>query len=165
MPSAVKTLENMSKNLTRTEREARAQAEAGLVRPAVKLKQPSHIRGDKLAGRYWRTILKRMEGIELLDDLDSETLGIYCSMLSRRDTMDALCRQLMTDSAADGLDTEQRLELLDKADGLLVKLQNHEKTILQYAERLGLTPSGRVRLARKRAEAAQVAPDGDLFGD
>lgn len=167
MPSAPKNVENMTRAMTKAERDTRAEAEAALrpERSTVKLKPPAYIRGDKLAGRYWRTILKRMEGIELLDDLDSEALGIYCSMLSRRDTMDGLCRQLMTDSAAEGLDTEQRLELLDKADGLLVKLQNHEKTILQYAERLGLTPNGRARLARKRAEAAVAGPEHDLFGD
>ena len=31
--------------------------------------------------------------------------------------------------------------------------------------RLGLTPSGRVRLAQKRAQAAAPEPDDDLFGD
>lgn len=165
MPSAPKSVENMTRAMTQSERDARAEAEAALIRLSVRLKPPTHIRGDKMAGRYWRTILKRMEGIELLDDLDSEALGIYCSMLSRRDSMDVLCRQLMADSAAEGLETEQRLELLEKADGLLAKLQNHEKTILQYAERLGLTPSGRARLARKRAEAMVNEPNHDLYGD
>jgi len=48
------------------------------------------------------------------------------------------------------------------------KMQSLERNILQYAEKLGLTPSGRVRLAQKRAQAAAAAqadPDGDLFGD
>ncbi len=165
MPTAAKARENMTKHLTKTEREAREQAEAALSRPAARLKMPVCLRGDKPAGTYWRAILKRMEDIELLDDLDSETLGIYCSMLSRRDAMDGLYRQLIAESAGDGVDAEGRLELLDQAEGLLSKLQNHEKTILQYAERLGLTPSGRARLARKRAEASADGPDHDLFGD
>lgn len=165
MPSAPKSIENMTRTMTREAREAREQAEAALSRPAVRLKMPACLREDKPAGKYWRAILKRMEDIELLDDLDSEALGIYCSMLSRRDAMDGLYRQLIAESAGDGVDAEGRLELLDQAEGLLSKLQNHEKTILQYAERLGLTPSGRARLARKRAEAAVDGPEHDLFGD
>ena len=47
-------------------------------------------------------------------------------------------------------------------------MQSLERNILQYAEKLGLTPSGRVRLAQKRAQAAAGAradPDSDLYGD
>ena len=55
-----------------------------------------------------------------------------------------------------------------KLDTVSSKMQSLERNILQYAEKLGLTPSGRVRLAQKRAQAAAEAradPDGDLFGD
>ena len=50
-------------------------------------------------------------------------------------------------------------------DTLTGKLQALERNLLQYAEKLGLTPTGRVRLAQKRAQAAAPEPDGDLFGD
>lgn len=55
-----------------------------------------------------------------------------------------------------------------KLDAVSGKMQSLERNILQYAEKLGLTPSGRVRLAQKRAQAAADAaadPDGDLYGD
>jgi hypothetical protein len=45
------------------------------------------------------------------------------------------------------------------------KLQTLERNLLTYADKLGLTPTGRVRLAQKRAEAATFDPDGDLYGD
>ena len=55
---------------------------------------------------------------------------------------------------------------MSKLDTLTGKLQALERNLLQYAEKLGLTPSGRVRLAQKRAQAAaEPEPDGDLFGD
>ena len=57
------------------------------------------------------------------------------------------------------------VEAAAKLDALTGKLQALERNILQYAEKLGLTPSGRVRLAQKRAQAAAEEPDGDLFGD
>lgn len=41
-----------------------------------------------------------------------------------------------------------------KLDAVSGKMQSLERNILQYAEKLGLTPSGRVRLAQKRAQAA-----------
>ena len=54
-----------------------------------------------------------------------------------------------------------------RLDAVSGKMQSLERNILQYAEKLGLTPSGRVRLAQKRAAAAaeNKDPDGDLFGD
>ena len=59
-------------------------------------------------------------------------------------------------------------DAVSKLDTVSGKMQSLERNILQYAEKLGLTPSGRVRLAQKRAQAAAEAradPDGDLFGD
>lgn len=108
-----------------------------------------------------------MEGISLLDDLDTEILAVYCSMLSRRDATQAMYAKLLADAEVAELDSEAIVAALGKMDGILQKLQGQERSILQYADKLGLTPAGRVSLARKRA--AKVAADGgendDLFGD
>lgn len=169
MPKSAKALDNMSKNLTKAERTAREEAEAAVLpeRTAVKLKAPAYVRNDKTAAKYWRGILKRMEGISLLDDLDTEILAVYCSMLSRRDTTQALFASLLAEAEADELDGEARVAILGKMDSLMVKLQGQERSILQYADKLGLTPAGRVSLARKRAAkaAGEVGEDDDLFGD
>ena len=167
MPAAVKTQENMTKHTTNAQREARIQAEAETLpdRSRVKLKAPAYVKRDRAAAKYWRATLERMEGITLLDDLDTEMLAVYCTMLSRRDSMNELCRQLLAEAEGGDLDAEQRLEAVSKLDALMSKLQGQERTILQYADKLGLTPSGRVRLARKRAEAREVTEDDELFGD
>lgn len=169
MPKAPKTLDNMSKKLTKAERAAREEAEAAVLpeRISVKLRPPAYVRDDKTAAKYWRGILKRMEGISLLDDLDTEILGVYCSMLSRRDSTQALFADLLKQSDADDLDADGKVAILGKMDSLMVKLQGQERSILQYADKLGLTPSGRVHLARKRAAKAtgDVGEDDDLFGD
>jgi len=57
------------------------------------------------------------------------------------------------------------LEAMGKLNVLHGKLHALDRTLLQYAEKLGLTPSGRVRLAQQRAKAAEPEPDDDLFGD
>ena len=61
---------------------------------------------------------------------------------------------------------DQIIEAVSKLDTLNGKLQALDRNLLQYADKLGLTPTGRVRLAQKRAEkAADVEPDEDLYGD
>lgn len=166
MAGNVKTIDAMTKHLTRAERQAREDAEAGCLpdRPA-KMKAPASLRGDKEAMKYWREVLKRMEGLSILDALDTEMLAVYCAGLARKDSLSALCRGLMNQADQEP-DLEVRLELVANIDSVLGRLQAHEKTLLSYAKGLGLTPEARARLARKRAAAeAQADPDADLYGD
>lgn len=171
MPTLPKALEHMSKNLTREERELREQAEEGVIpdrgreaemeRPALMAKNPA-------AARYWRKVLERMNGLAILDDLDSDALGVYCVMLARYEQqckLLALASKQLKDAKGD---PEKISDAVAKLDAVSGKMQSIERNILQYAEKLGLTPSGRVRLAQKRAQAAAEAradPDGDLYGD
>ena len=141
MATPVKALGAQAKHLTKEEIEAREEAEAAYLpqRPA-KLKMPAAVKDDKAAAVYWRSILKRMEGTGILDDLDAEILGIYCLCLSRRDQLDPV----------------------ENIKALLTL----EKQILAYADKLGLTPESRIRLARKHAaKAADPTQVDDLFGD
>ena len=170
MPTPNKALGNMTKNLTDEERQFREQAEAGVIPDRgreSKLEKPAIMTKNPAAGRYWRKVLERMDGLVILDDLDSDALGVYCVMLARYETQ---CRLLAQASKslkdAEG-NPEAVADAVSKLDTLSGKMQSLERNILQYAEKLGLTPSGRVRLAQKRAAAASENkdPDGDLFGD
>ena len=197
MPAATKNLENMTKHMTQAEAELRQQAEREVIpqRKKLKLKKPAFVARNKRANAYWNQILKRMEGLVLLDDLDSEMLAGYCSMLARRDQTILLVNDLYArlgvsgaveplpgkkpDGALSGEEWERSaqappdpmtpdelIEAVSKLDTMTGKLQALERNLLQYAEKLGLTPSGRVRLAQKRAQAAaEPEPDDDLFGD
>lgn len=196
MPTAAKPTENMSKHLTQAERAVREEAEAAVLPDRgreAKLKKPAIVRSSKRANAYWNQILKQMEGLVLLDDLDSTVLAGYCSMLARRDQTTLLIGQLMDRLGVQGsveagakrrkkdsamsdqewedparasplMSPDELVEAAAKLDALTGKLQALERNILQYAEKLGLTPSGRVRLAQKRAAAASEQAD-DLFGD
>ena len=196
MPKAVKNSANMTKHLTRAELDTRRQAEEDILprRPKSKLKRPGFVSGNRQANAYWNQILKRMDGLALLDDLDSEMLAGYCSMLARRDETILLAGQLMERMGVAGavdagktkkkkdsamtddeweasaspppMTPDELIEAVGKLNVLNGKLQSLDRTLLQYAEKLGLTPSGRVRLAQQRAKAAaEPEPDGDLFGD
>ena len=136
MSANAKPLENQTKHLTNAEKAARQAAEeAYLPNRKAKLKMPEAVKADKAAASFWRSILKRMEGTGILDDLDAEILGIYCLGLSRRDELKEIKPLLAL-----------------------------EKQLLAYADKLGLTPESRVRLARKRAAQETEAID-PLFGD
>ena len=187
----------MSKHLTKKERELREQAEDGVLPDRgreAKLKKPAIVSSNKRANAYWNQILKQMQGLALLDDLDATVFAGYCSMLARRDQTVLLIGQLMdrlgvqgavedgtrrrrkdaalsdqewedSAKAAPVLTPDALVEAAAKLDALTGKLQALERNILQYAEKLGLTPSGRVRLAQKRAAAMGESQADDLFGD
>ena len=197
MPTAAKPAENMTKHLTQEELKAREQAEAGVLPDRgrePKLKKPAIVSSNKRANAYWNQTLKQMDGLVLLDDLDSTVLAGYCSMLARRDQTTLLVNQLMdklgvhdavengakrrkSDAALSDQEWEESakgtpamtpdelVEAVSKLDSLTGKLQALERNVLQYADKLGLTPSGRVRLAQRRAAAAGEKQADDLFGD
>ena len=168
MPTAAKRTANMAKNMTQSELDARLAAEEEVLprRETTCLKKPKLMGKDPAAGRYWRVVLQRMEGLQILDDLDSEALGVYCSMLSRFERISAQAAALSQRiDDMDGLEPKELVKLVEATNSLESKTQALERNILQYAEKLGLTPSGRARLAVKRAEnAGEEDPDADLFG-
>ena len=197
MPTPAKPAENMTKHLTQSEREAREQAEAAVLPDRgrePKLKKPAIVSASKRANAYWNQIRKQMDGLVLLDDLDSTVLAGYCSMLARRDQTVLLVNQLMerlgvqdaveagtkrrksdaslsdqewetSAKSAPVMTPDELVEAVSKLDSLTGKLQSLERNVLQYADKLGLTPSGRVRLAQRRAVAAGAEQADDLFGD
>lgn len=171
MPTPSKALDNMSKNLTEEERQLREQAEEAVIPDRgreSRMEKPAIMTKNAAASRYWRKVLERMEGLVILDDLDSDALGVYCVMLARYEQQCKVLAQVTKALKNAGENPEAASDAVAKLDAVSGKMQSLERNILQYAEKLGLTPSGRVRLAQKRAQAAAEAradPDGDLFGD
>lgn len=132
MPTNVVSMDNMRKHLTKTEKAERIAAENKITRSGnVRLAEPKAVRDDPEAHAYWNSIKKRLKGINLLDDVDSDMLGIYCQLLARRDRM-----------LGDDKMSKFELQLI----------QAQERLIAMYAEKLGLTPNGRARLTKKEAE-------------
>lgn len=166
MPTPAKRTENMTKHLTNAEIEARESAAAGVQpqRDVVKLVPPVLMKKDAAASRYWKSILKRMDGLDLLDDLDSDALGVYCVMLSRYEALGKL-RKTFAAQDVDEMTPKELIDFTASLNALESKLQALERNLLAFAEKLGLTPSGRARLAARRAEAEDEAdPNSDLFG-
>lgn len=163
MPNPTKATAAMDKHLSAEERQARDLAEQSVNpdRDVITLKPPSWLKGK--GKKYWDTILARMAGTAILDDLDTEYLAIYCSQLAERE---ALQRDL---------DAARKVKKPETPDPDLIKslnkqINDKDSRIDKSASELGCTPSGRVRLAAKRAAemmspSAPADPHGDLFGD
>ena len=175
MAARAKALDNMTKNLTADEIAAREQAEAPLRGPSAELRKrdrggsyvcPTSL--GKKARTVWRAVLKRTEDVDLLEDPDIHMLEIYSDMVSRISTLNEEINKLeerLDSDFGDEFETKDWLQVLKTMDSLQGKVLTLEKTVLSYADKLGLTPSSRAHLARKRADGvADEDPDGDMFG-
>ena len=151
MPTNVVSIANSRKHLTPGEIEARKQAEQSMQRKQVRLRMPQYVRENELAASYWKRTVQMMKDITLLDDLDSDILAAYCHISAR---LELLTKMLNANIADGGL-----------CEDIIKRIEASERNRLSYAEKLGLTPSGRVRLAKTRAEENTVDPNGDLYGD
>lgn len=166
MPTPTKSIDAMDKHLTAAERNARLVAEESVqpLRQTVSLKKPTWLTGK--GAKYWESILERMAGTAILDDLDTETLAIYCAQLYERDLLQAdlkTARKMQSDKKKED---HEDLSNLDAILSLTKQLNAKDEKIMKFASELGCTPSGRVRLAQKRAvAAAETDGNGDLFGD
>ncbi len=161
MPTPVKSLDNMSKHLTKAEIDARSALESAAM-PSRTPKKPKLIIQDKAAGKHWSRILKAMDGLEIIDVLDTDVLAIYCAKLSRRDELQAEYLQ-QRERLTQESDSSTRITIIKLVISLSSELQSIERDLLAYASKLGLTPESRVRLAKRMAEQEEYDPDGDLF--
>lgn len=157
MPTPVKSLDNMAKHLTKAEQESREAQEASSM-PSRRPKKPKLILRDPAAKRYWSRILRDMDGLEIIDVLDTDALAIYCAKMARRDDLqiEYLEQRERYAAAMDNL----TLKVMVALSG---ELQSIERDLLAYAGKLGLTPESRVRLAKRMAEQEEYDPDADLF--
>lgn len=163
MPTPAKSMDAMSKHLTAGEAQARQAAEQSVTpnRETVALECPRWLTGQ--CRKYWDSILVRMLGTAILDDLDAEVLAIYCSQLAERDALQADLKRARVKHKGQELDMDRILRLNRQIDA-------KDSKIKDYASELGCTPSGRVRLAQRRSFTAAKDgddgdPNGDLFGD
>lgn len=151
MPTPVKTSENIKKHLTNAERDARRQAEGELTRhKRPQLRCPKWLDVD--ARKIYEETKRRLKGLQLLDNADVELLGIYCDAVAKY----RAASQLLTHAHEVG-------SLADDED--LKAAQAWARLIAAYAEKLGLTPTARARLAKRKAEREPADPLEQLLDD
>lgn len=162
MPTPVLTADKLSvrgrtggKHWTVAEVESRQAAQEMAQRKSrVRLKPPAWLAENPEAMATWKEIVRKLKGIELLDNLDSELLAIYCDAIVQYRSCTK--RLAMPQHREDDLPPAP-------IDDLIKATQAWSRIVATYADKLGLTPGGRARLAKKKAERI-VDPFADSFG-
>ena len=104
----------------------------------VQLRVPAWL--DQDARRVWYRVIRQTRDLELLDILDTEMLAIYCDAVARY-------RQFsrgMTIQRADGTTVGN--------DEVVKTAQAWARIVAAYADKLGLSPAARARLAKRIAD-------------
>lgn len=157
MPTPIKNSSNMRKHLTNSEKESRSGAEAGMTRRTrVTLKMPRWLSAE--AQGIWKDIRKKVRGLELLDNLDTEMLGIYCDLNAKYRAASQMLSQGSQFVGEDG-------KPLIITDEMIKQTQAWARVIVMYAEKLGISPTARARLAKRRAEREQPDELEQLLDD
>ena len=154
MPAPIVSIDNSKKHYTAEEKNRRSAEEKVFSRPKVNLRAPASVKADPAAEAYWKKLIKAMKGISLLDDVDAEMLGRYCLLSARLDLLNDNLRKGLNQGFCD--------------DEILKRIEATERNLLSYAQKLGLTPDGRARLAKKKAEerplSSEEQAEVDLYG-
>jgi len=135
MPTPTKNTPNMRKHLTKAERASRETAEKELER-ATRVSIHAPKWLSEEARKVFEATKRRVKGLKLLDNMDADLLALYS---------DAVVKY------------QKEEEIRDK--------QAWSRIVLQYAEKLGISPTARARLAKKTAERRQVDEFEALLDD
>jgi phage terminase small subunit len=129
------------KHWTAAEVAARQSAAEEIQREQVKLRVPDWLNDE--ARKVWRRIVDQTKGWTLLDNVDELMLANYCMLTVK-------FRKL------DGLD--------EMSDEQIKAYQAYARLLANYADKLGLTPGGRARWAKKKAEKKLSEFDAEFGG-
>ena len=141
------------KHWTKEEVERRTAAAQKLQRKVqVRLKVPMWL--DDEARQVWKKTIKDLSGMDILDKVDEEALAVYCDAVVRHRAVTLKIREFGYISIS-GAGTETVSPYVKAA-------QSYARIIAQYADKLGLTPTGRARLAKKIADKEED-PNAELF--
>jgi len=151
MPKPVVATANTNKHLTPDQKKVREAAEEELQREKVRLDMPPFVRNDERAVFYWNKAIRLMKGIALHDNLDTDMLAAYCAISSRWERLQELVTSQLAENKFD--------------DRAFARIEAAEKNRLAYAEKLGLTPTSRLRMAKKKAEKKPAGVNDDLYGE
>ncbi len=139
---------------SKSEVTARQQAEQALRPPSSKLTPPKWL--DKAAKKEWRRIVKLMEGLGILTDVDVDILAAYC---------DAVVRYA---EASQQVREQGFVVTNDKGNPIqnpaLLAVEKYWRIKSKAAAALGLDPTSRASLAKKAAEKPKDEFE-ELFGN
>jgi P27 family predicted phage terminase small subunit len=159
IPIELQLINGNKNRLTKREIEARRSAEQRLKPKADRLRPPSWL--SPLAKREFRRIVKEMEGLDVLTNIDVDALALYCDAYAAY----VDCTRIIE---AEGLMVEytnKAAETNKVPHPLLTKKKQLAEQMKALATEMGLTPASRAKLAMPRQEEKEPTEFDKLFGD
>lgn len=146
MPTPLKRSENMRKHLTKSERESRQGAESSLQRERRPYIQAPAWLSEEARAVFEET-KRKLRTLQLLDTSDAELLAMYSDAIAQYQN----AIKQMAKQPADPKEIQAA--------------QSWSRLALQYAEKLGISPTARARLAKRKAERQELDPMERLLDD
>lgn len=153
------------KHWTAEEVAARKAAAATFKRESVNITPPEYLSSGALY--IWGRVMEDTKKIELLDNLDTDVLAMYCDAVDKYQTLSKLLSAEKIDGktndiGGDALNTSKKMQMAVDGDAMKM-LQGWSRIISSCADKLGFTPGARARLVKKRAAAAPKDKFGAAF--
>lgn len=113
----------------------------------------------------WNRVVNDASKLELLDNLDTDVLAVYCDAVDRYQTLSEMLSRTgkpkkSTVSNGESKDDEDDGPIFDD---IVKQMQAWARIMSNYADKLGFTPQARARLAKKRAEPSVPDAFGQKF--
>jgi P27 family predicted phage terminase small subunit len=145
------------KHWTQKEIKAREKANLKMTREKKKLPVMPIWLGPE-AKAIWKKTMSSLKGFDILDVIDSDILALYCNTMADY----IKCVEMLNENK-NGLTTINKMGTEEMSP--YVKAQHrYMGLIAQYADKLGISPDARARLAKKIADE-ELKPKDDDFGD
>ena len=148
MSAGTKKVVNIEGHRTKADLKARAEADKAAERKnSLALEPPVWIKDMPEVQAIWDDLVRKMEGIELLDGLDADMLAEYCNCVA---TLRKLTKRMV-----------DKDELYP--DEVIKERQAELRIMVSLSKELGVSPGSRARLAQKRA-AGELDKFAEAFG-
>lgn len=141
----------MRKHLTKAEKTARESTQSAQRRNSrVTLRMPDWLSPE--AVEVWKNLKRKLKDIDLLDNTDADLLAVYCDAYAHYQAASAVLVKARTVKS-----------MLTKDD--ITACQSWARLLSSLGEKLGLTPTGKARLARKKAKVQEPDELEQLLDD
>jgi P27 family predicted phage terminase small subunit len=131
------------KHYTQAEVDARKAAAEGSMHKGkvIVMIPPPWLSEDAL--KIWKRVRRQTRGLELLDNLNTEMLAVYCDAVTKYQES---CKKLDRQYDEDG-----ERAAFSRSD-IIKEIQAWARIISAFADKLGFTPAARARLVKKKAD-------------
>lgn len=129
------------KHWTKKEVEARKISAEKIKPKKRRLKIPEWLNDE--AKKVWKKTIKDMQEFEILESVDENMLAAYC---------DAITKYKYFTNKAENEKVQISENGKEDVSAYVKGAQSYMRLIMQYSDKLGLSPNGRARLAKKIAE-------------